>query len=258
MAVRQILRYFSFILFLVFLSCASRKDVAYLQTELSKNSSNDGSKGLSYEIFLQPDDMLQIMVSAENPEVAAPFNLKSEPVEGAMSGQNQGEGYLIDKNGEINFPQIGKIKLGGLTRLEAIDKIKTLLQGYITNPFVHIKVLNFKVSVLGEVKNPGVFPVNGERITLLEALSISGDMTIYGKRKEVLLIRETNGVKTINKVDITSSDFVNSPNYYLTQNDIVYVEPNKTRVNSSVVGPNVGIWISGLSLAITIIALITR
>jgi polysaccharide export outer membrane protein len=112
--------------------------------------------------------------------------------------------------------------------------------------------------VQGEVNRPGTFPINSERVTLLEALSMAGDLTIYGKRDNILVIREENGVKSFQKVDITKGDFVNSPYYYLAQNDVIYVEPNKTRVNSSVIGPNITVGISALSLLITIIVLTTK
>ena len=145
-----------------------------------------------------------------------------------------------------------------MTRIEAIQKVKSLLTNHIKDPLVNIRILNFKVSVLGEVNKPGVHTIQSERITLLEALSLSGDMTIYGKRNSILIIREIEGEKVIKKVDITKRDFINSPYYYLSQNDVIYVEPNKTKVNASVVGPNITVGISALSLIITIIALTLR
>nr|WP_255702330.1 polysaccharide biosynthesis/export family protein [Flavobacterium sp. SM15] len=249
----QFLRCLILIVCLGLFSCGNTKKIVYLQ-----NGYSGSDKNTSYELHIQPDDLLQIIVSAENPEVAAPYNLKSPSVEGAMSGQNQVEGYLVDKNGEIEFPQIGKIKLEGLTRIEATEKIKTILSEHISNPSIHLRVLNFKISIIGEVSAPGVFKVDGERITLLEALSKSGDLTIYGKRKNIMVIREKNGEKTIEKVDITNSDFINSPYYYLAQNDVVYVEPNKTRINNSVIGSDIRATISILSFAIGVILIFTH
>jgi polysaccharide export outer membrane protein len=151
---------------------------------------------------------------------------------------------------------LGTIKVGGLTRIETTNKIKDLLKsGHISDPIVNVRLLNFKVSVLGEVSKPGVFSISGERVTLVEALALAGDLTIYGKRNSILLIREKNGVKTYEKIDITKTDFINSKNYYLSQNDVIYVEPNKTKLNSSAVGPNLTIGISALSLVVTILAL---
>lgn len=235
-------------------SCGSRKEIVYLQ---DASAGNIGSSG-KFELIIQPDDMLQIIVSAENPEVAAPYNLKSNPVNEAMAGQNQADGYLVDANGEIDFPQIGKIKLAGLTRLQAVEKVKDILKEYITAPSVQMRIVNFKIAVLGEVNAPGMHKVNGERITLLEALSLAGDLSIYGKRKNIMVIREKEGNKTIEKVDITNKGFINSPYYYLTQNDVVYVEPNKTKVNNSVIGSDIRTTISVLSFAIGVILLFTK
>lgn len=242
------------VVFFGVLSCASPKKIVYLQNA----SANAGKNATSYELLIQPDDMLQIIISAENPEVAAPYNLKSAPVDGVMGGQSQGDTYLVDKNGEIDFPQLGKVPLKGLTRLEAIEKLKELLKDHISNPTIHLRIANFKISVLGEVSSPGVRNVSGERITLLEALSMSGDLTIFGKRKNIMLIREKDGVKSIERVDITQADFINSPYYYLAQNDVIYVEPNKTQVNSSVIGSDIRTTLSVLSFAIGVILIFTR
>lgn len=251
---------FLFLIILMLGSCASNKDIIYLQE--IENSSGVNSDTLKYANVLQPDDNLIITILSDEPELASDFNLMYLSARGnAMSNLNVNDmlyTYLIDQKGEIDFPVLGKIKLAGLTRLQAQDKIKLLLKDYIKEPGVILRVTNFKVSVLGEVKSPGSLNVPGDRITLLEALSAAGDITIYGKRKDIVLIREVNGVKTINEIDITNADFINSPYYYLSQNDVVYVKPNKTRVNSSVIGPNVTVGISAISLLITIIALSTR
>ena len=126
----------------------------------------------------------------------------------------------------------------------------------ISNPIINIRLTNFKVSVQGEVTVPGVYSINSDRVTLIEAITMAKDLTIYGKRNNILIIREVNGVKSYNRVDITKADFINSPFYYLTQNDVVYVEPNKTRINGAAVGANTGVIISITSLLITVITLI--
>ncbi|MEW5676313.1 polysaccharide biosynthesis/export family protein [Flavobacterium enshiense] len=244
---------------LIFLaSCASRKNFVYLNDVVDSKA----VQGSVQEPKIQSDDLLYITVSAENPEVAAPYNLKAVAVNGVSgsieSSQNDLESYLVDKNGEIDFPQVGKIKVGGLSRLEAVEKIKQILADYIQQPVVHIRIINFKISVLGEVNMPGTHTIRGERITLLEALSKSGDLTIYGKRKNVTIIREIDGVKTISKVDLTDSKFIESPYYYLMQNDVVYVEPNNTKIHSSAVGPNLSLGIAILSATLTAILVITR
>lgn len=246
-----------FISFFVF-SCASRKEVAYYQNiDQLQNLENS----TSYETKLQPDDLLMIVVMAENPEVAAPFNLPSVIMQSNVEFEAQQprmNSYLIDSNGFIQFPVIGAIKLGGMTRTEAVGKMNQELSKYITKPSVNLRILNFKITVQGEVTQPGVHNIASERITLTEALSLSGDLTVYGKRDNILIIREKDGKKQAARVDITKADFLNSPYYYLSQNDVVYVEPNKTKVNSSVVGPNASIVISVASLLVTIIALTVR
>ncbi|MEZ7505854.1 polysaccharide biosynthesis/export family protein [Flavobacterium sp. Arc2] len=250
------------ILFLVALflfSCASRKDVVYYQNI-------DGlanQKSSSYEIKLQPDDLLMIIVSAEDPEIAMPFNLKSISVQtpgklDAAMGQQTMQLYLVDAAGYIEFPVLGKLKVSGLTRSEALEMLQQKIGVYIKNPIINLRVMNFKISVQGEVALPGTYSVDSERITLIEALSKAGDLTIYGKRNNILIIREIDGVKSYNRVDITKADFINSPFYYLAQNDVIYVEPNKPRLNASAVGPNTGVLISITSLLITLVTLILR
>lgn len=234
-------------------SCSSPSKMVYL------NSSGSLDANIKFETTLQPDDQLLIIVSSENPEAASPYNLKTFSYQGSAENaitQERHQAYIIDKEGNIEFPMLGTIKIGGLTRIETTDKIKNLLKnGHISDPIVNVRLLNFKVSVLGEVAKPGVFSISGERVTLIEALALAGDLTIYGKRNSILLIREKNGIKTYEKIDITKTDFINSSNYYLSQNDVLYVEPNKTKINSSAVGPNLTIGISALSLVVTILAL---
>lgn len=211
----------------------------------------------NYEPTLKPDDLLSIIVSAETPEVTVPFNLPA--IQGNYQVDNNQNGiktYLIDNFGNIDFPVIGKVQLGGLTRTEAVNKMTKAVSEYITNPSINLRILNYKISVLGEVAKPGSFTVPSERITLLEALSNAGDLTIYGKRDNILVIREADGKKSFTRVDITNTDFVNSPYYYLSQNDVIVVEPNNTRVKSSSVGPNTTLYISVASILVTIATIV--
>ena len=242
---------FSFLQF----SCASKEQMLYLQNDL--NSQNE----VNYQTKIKADDVLLIVISSENPEVAAPYNLKSVVLQGnseeAIQTQRT-QTYIVDVEGTIEFPILGKIKVAGLSKVEAITQIKELLKDHVKDAVVNLRILNFEVTVLGEVKNPGTFTVSSERITLLEALGKAGDLTIYGKRKNILLIREENGLKSMHRIDLTKSDFINSPYYYLAQSDVVYVEPNRTRINSSAIGPNITVGISALSLIVTIIALTAR
>jgi polysaccharide biosynthesis/export protein len=232
---------------LFFVSCASKKDVLYLQNIDTIENSNES---LKYETRLQSDDLLSIIVSADQPELTLPFNMPQ--IQGNYQINENQDGiktYLIDIEGNIDFPVIGKIKLGGLTRAEAIAKLISEIKEYITNPQINLRILNYKISVLGEVVRPGSYKITGERVTLLEAISMAGDLTIYGNRSNILVIRET-------RVDITKADFINSSHYFLTQNDVIVVEPNKTRVNSSVIGPDVATAISVLTLLTTILILV--
>jgi len=239
-------------------SCASRKDLVYYQnidgTKLQERAN-------SYEIKIQPDDLLLIIVSAEDPEIAVPFNLMSVSVESTVrpytvSGQQTNQMYLVDANGTIDFPVLGNLKVGGLTRTEVLKMLKSKIAVYIKDPIINLRITNFKVSVQGEVGVPGTYNVTSERITLVEALSMARDLTIYGVRNNILIIREIDGVKSYNRVDITQSNFINSPFYYLAQNDVVYVEPNQNKINGAAVGPNTGVLISITSLLITLITLI--
>lgn len=235
-------------------SCVSKKNVVYLQQGIGIQKDTVTSK---YEPKLQPDDILMIVISAENPEAAIPYNqmLVAFQNNTATIAQPSLQSYLIDKDGYVEFPIVGKLKLGGLTRIEAINKIKSLLEPHVKEPTVNVRILNFKVSVIGEVNKPGSFSIQSERITILEALSLAGDLTIYGNRNSILIIRDNEGLKTIAKVDITKRDFINSEYYYLSQNDQIYVEPNKTKANASVIGPDVTVAFSALSILVTILAL---
>lgn len=246
-----------FFSFFLFLSCVSPKKLVYVQDISAANL----DQAMSFQSTLQPDDLLQIVISSEDQNLAIPFNLNAIRTLGPnnqIAGQQTFLPYLIDSSGYIDMPVLGKIKLSGSTKTEAIQKIEILLKDKLIKPTVTLRILNFKISVLGEVNKPGVHNINSERITLLEALSLSGDLTIYGKRDSILIVREKDGIKTFERIDITKSDFINSPYYYLAQNDVIYVEPNKTKVSSSVIGPNITVAISAISLLITIIALTTR
>lgn len=234
-------------------SCASRKDIVYLQ-DIDKTKSYDNAT--TYEPILQPDDLLAIIVSTDSKEVAAPFNLPE--IQSADSDYRGLKTYLIDNAGYIDFPIIGKIKLGGLTRTEANNKMVAAVSEYIQKPIVSLRIVNYKISVLGEVNKPGSYNVVGERMTILEGIGLGGDLTIYGKRDNILVIREKDGKKTYNRIDLTDPNLLNSPFYYLSQNDVIYVEPNKTKVNSSVIGPDIYVLFSTLSLLITVVVILTR
>jgi len=254
---------------LTFGSCVSSKDIVYFQsksdakTDANAPGGNNGN-ATEFETTFKADDLLLIIVSAPDPLAAAPFNLPVTAVQRtgenitSAAGQQQIQLYLVDKEGNVVLPVLGTVKLGGLTKAQATEKLVTELKKYINQPIINLRIVNYKISVLGEVAKPGSYTISSERITLPEALSMAGDMSIYGLRHEIMVLRDVNGIKTYNTVDITSADFINSPFYYLTQNDVVYVKPNKTRVNSAAIGPNTTVIITSVSLLITIIALLVK
>ena len=249
-----------FLFVLLAFSCKPRKELVYYQNIDALKSSEQLN---SYEIKIQPDDLLMIIVSADDPETAIPFNLSTISVPSVTNnnvmnarGEESMQSYLVDASGTIDFPVLGKLKVGGLSRSELMKLLETKISSYIKNPIINIRLTNFKISVQGEVTVPGTYSINSDRVTLIEAISMAKDLTIYGKRDNILVIREVNGLKSYTRVDITKADFINSPFYYLAQNDVVYVEPNKTRINGAAVGANTGVIISITSLLITVITLI--
>ena len=236
-------------------SCGTKQDIVYFQGVDNVGSSTSIN---NYNPTFRPDDMLTINISALDQDAARPFNL---PVVSFMEdngsiGRASVQSYLIDSNGNIEFPVLGTLKLAGLNKIQATSLLKDMLKEYIKDPIVNIRTVNFKVTVLGEVNRPGSYTIPNERITVLEALGLAGDMTIQAERKNVLVIREENGKKSYKRLDLTSETIFNSPVYYLSQNDVVYVEPNNSRVKSSAVGPNVSATLSVISTLVTVAALI--
>ena len=211
-------------------SCSAPKEVLYLQDIASIKEENIDK---NYEVIIHKDDLLAILVNSKDPELALPFNMPvvTYQIGAQTTAQQRLLGYLVDQNGDIDFPILGKIHVEGLTRMQVTELIKQKLmsEDLIKDPIVTVQFLNFKVSVMGEVTRPGTFDISGDRITLLEALSMAGDLTIYGRRDRVAVIREKDGKRRILYHDLRSSDIFQSPCYYLQQNDIVYVEPNKAR-----------------------------
>ncbi|MBC7640972.1 MAG: polysaccharide biosynthesis/export family protein [Flavobacterium sp.] len=242
-------------IFLILTSCASSKKIIYVQ-----DADKFKESLVFYKSKLEPDDKLSIIVSAQNPELTAPFNMP-EIQTNYTDGKTQQniKTFLIDNAGYINYPIVGKIKLAGLTKAEAIDLIVEKISEYFKSPpTVNLEIMNFKVSILGEVKNPMTIDITSDRFTILEALTKAGDLTIYGKRENVLLIREVNGIKTFNRINLTNTDFINSPFYYLMQNDVIFVEPNKTAINNSAVGANISLIISTVSIFTTLIFFLVK
>ena len=198
-----------------------------------------------YDARIMPKDLLTIVVSCTNPELAIPFNLTvASSASLAASGSSYVttqpvlQPYLVDNDGNINFPVLGELKLGGLTKREAeqliIDKLKPYMK---ETPIVTVRMVNYKISVIGEVTRPGTFTISNEKVNLLEALAMAGDMTVYGLRDNVKLIREdANGKQQIVTLDLNKAETILSPYYWLQQNDIVYVTPNKAKARNSDIG----------------------
>ena len=239
-------------------SCDTKKDLVYFQgkpTEFAAHS--------SYNPTIKPDDLLSILVMANDEKSTMLFNLPQALGNNLYGGYAQGAptppGYLVNSDGTIEFPVIGAIHLAGLTRTQAIDLIKEKLALYIVNPTISLRILNFRITVLGEVRTPGTFTIPNERITLLEALGVAGDLLITGERQNILVIRDEDGKRKEYRLDLTQESLFSSPVYYLQQNDVVYVEPNRAKRNSSVINTsNTGIVLSSLSLMLTSLILIFK
>lgn len=245
----------SIITIITLTSCASRKDLVYFQDEpLSGGYIDSAPEQLVYK----PDDILTINVSAADPLAAKPFNLaivsESDDIL-SVTGATRMQTYLIDYNGNIEFPVLGTLHIAGMTRIELTNMLKEKISIYAKDPIVNIRLINFTVTVIGEVSSPGTFTIQSERISLPEALGMANDLTIYGQRENVLLIREVEGKKKFAKIDLTSVNAVSSPIYYLQQNDVIVVEPNNARIRSSNYNPNNAIIISALTALTTIVTI---
>ncbi len=236
-------------------SCKSRKSIVYFQDDdIKKNLLLESSP---QQLVYKPDDLLTINVSAADADAASPFNLpivsNNTNVLSAQGGL-QMQTYLIDYDGNIEFPVFGKLKMAGLTRTEATAMLTKKIAEYANAPIVNIRLANFTVTIIGEVNSPGTFTIQDERITLVEALGLASDLSIYGKRENVLLIREVEGKKRFARIDLTSVDAVTSPLYYLQQNDVIVVEPNNARVRASTYNQNNSVLISAIGTLTTILA----
>ncbi len=206
------------------LSCVSHKDIGYFQ------GIEDGAQfAIKHDLkpLIQKGDILSISVSSLSPEANKFFSFHNENVNSSSLG------YLVDTEGMVEIPLIGRVKLEGLDNIIAKDTIRCRLEKYLDSPTVSLRIDNYRVTLLGEVNKPGVYYIKNDKISILEALGIAGDLSIYGKRKEIFIIREINGQSTFNKVDITSKDIFNTPFYYLKSGDVVYVNPNKAKVSNS-------------------------
>ena len=245
-------------------SCQSYKKVPYLQDMAFVNDTEQSVRQTGVKVM--PKDLLTIAVSCSTPELAAPFNLVNSGTGRGAEGKIVAQGtvssalqqYLVDNQGNINFPVVGEIHVGGLTKLEIenliIDKLKVYLK---EAPLVTVRIVNYRISVLGEVTKPGSFVVSNEKINLLEAIAMAGDLTIYGMRDNVKLIRTGQDNKQeIITMDLNKAETVLSPYYQLQQNDIIYVTPNRTKAKNSDVGTSTGLWVSTTSVLVSLATLL--
>lgn len=223
-----------FLIFVVFLtSCITRKQITYFQdipsSESEKTASNSGLRTAAYEPIIRPGDILNITVMSLSPEtnqlINFPFINQNLPAPEKTLTQAT-PGFLVDQEGNIQVPLIGNIKVDGLTTTQIRKLIEEKIEKFVQSPTVSVRFSNFKITILGDVTRPGVYPVPNERITLMEALGLAGDLTVFGLRKGVKLIREENGKNKIYNIDLTSKEVLNSPYMYLQPNDLIYVDPN--------------------------------
>jgi polysaccharide biosynthesis/export protein len=208
----------------ILVSCSARRDLVYFSNLKALSEAQDIS---SQQIKIQENDLLKITVSSASSESNVLF--ASNTGSGNAETNYKAEGYRVDKDGFINYPTIGKIKVDNLNLDETQQLISKQLNRLVKNPIVDIQLINFKVTVIGEVNKPASFIVPGDKINLLEALGMAGDMTVYGKRQDVLIIRQENGKRLLKRLDLNNEDVLNSPFFSLKQNDIVYVEPDKSK-----------------------------
>lgn len=250
---------FALWMMLLLAGCSSYRNVPYLQNPQIVN--NFGEELSLYDARIMPKDLLVITVNTTDPLVAAPFNLivqSSISTSVTATTQPALQQYLVDNNGEINFPVLGRLKVGGMTKREAENLIKERLKPYVVNeePIVTVRMVNYKIAVLGEVNRPGMFTISNEKVNILEALAMAGDMTIYGVRDDVKLIREReDGKREIIKLNLTNAAIVTSPYYYLEQNDIIYVKPNKMKAKNADIGTTTSLWLTSVSILVSVASL---
>jgi polysaccharide biosynthesis/export protein len=233
---------------LIITSCAKREDVVYF---------NDAEKisTIVQEVTpkIQKNDKLRVSVYATDPATTAPFNQQS-----SSSNDVEGKTYLVDENGEIELPILGKVYVKGLTRVEAQKLIQDKVSIYIKNTSVTVSFVDFKITVLGEVNSPGTKSLSSEKVSIIDAIGLAGDLKINGVRNNIMVIRNIEGQVESHRVDLTSSNVFNSPVYYLAQNDVVYVEPNKSAIQNASSTRTITIAASIIGLVLSITTIITR
>ena len=240
-----------FMVLTIISSCVSTKDVPYMKNADIVDLTP--SRGL-YDAKIMPKDLLTITVSTLNADASAPFNGGSTSIV-AQGNSNTAstQGYLVDNNGDIELPLVGKIHVAGLTKTLCQEAIRERIAPYLAKterPLVTVRMSSYRITVLGEVKGPGVIPVTTEKISVLEAIASAGDLSIYGRRDNVMLIREdSNGQKSIHRLNLNDANIINSPYFYLQQNDVLYIQPNKVQASNAGFGPLTSMVFSFLGIA---------
>ena len=260
--------FFVLIAFLGISSCANYKEVPYFQN----SAEFDGTKGaMLYDMTIKPKDQLSIIVTSTPSEAAEIFRVYRPAAIDIKNVRNGGiplvsygsqNYYLVENDGTIEFPLVGKINLVGKTIEQANQTIKEMIAPYFTKEVsyqVNTYIRNYDISVLGEVKNPNTFNIGRNKCTVLEALAMAGDMTIYGKRDNVKILRELpDGTYEVHELDMRDANILNSPYYYLQQRDIVYVEPNEVMAQNAKIGQTRQLWVRGVSITISLGSLLYR
>ena len=234
-------------------SCATKKEILYFQDIEKLNASNSTQY---FEPVVEPNDILYISVSATDETVLLPYK-KNLGIENNNIDE-QLQGYLVSVDGTIQYPGLGAVDVVGKTRKQIITQLTSMLSQYVKDVVVDVRVINFKVTILGEVANPGVYVVKDERISLPQAIGLAGDFTADGKRESVTIIREEDGKQMVHRVDFTKSDLFQSPYYFLKQNDIVYVEPSLRGVKKSGFIPDIPALLSLVTVVLSAVILLTR
>ncbi len=248
--------FIGFLIILLGLSCISTKSAVYFNDVQDATFLPEGGEK---ENLIQKNDILSISITSDNAEATAIFNTTNNFVINSTtaSGSNvESSGYLVNTDGNIELPILGNIKAAGITKKQLKDNITQLIldKKLLIGPIVNVRQLNFEVTVLGEVGHPTVITVPSEKISLIKALGLAGDITIYGKKDNVMLIRETNGKRSVTRIDLNSRNFFTSPYYYLQPNDVIYVEPNKNKVASVSRGTQlIPAILSGLSVIVIVL-----
>lgn len=243
---------------LLLFGCNTKKELVYFQGKPTEFASTS-----SFNPTIKVDDLLSILIMANDEKSVALFNMPLAIGNNLYGGYTMGAptppGYLVGSDGAIEFPVIGSVKLAGLTRSQAIELLKEKLSMYVVNPTISMRILNFRVTVLGEVKNPGTFTIPNERISIIEALGVAGDLLITGERQNILVMRDEEGKRKEYRVDLTQESLFTSPAFYLQQNDVIYVEPNRAKRSASLINAsNTGIVLSSISLVLTTLILIFK